>query len=112
MWFLQVAQSQLDKLPPDVVDSLPANIVQQLRDGVIDKIPDSVVNKLPVSIQDKIPAGLLEAAAANPGFTKVLLGIGILAVLGFVWGVFRRAVKISVYSGIAAAVAWYFFFQQ
>jgi hypothetical protein len=107
-----LAQVDISDLPPDVVDSLPDDIVEKLRTGVLDKIPDDVFNSLPGSIQDKIPDGLLEAASAHPLFTKVLLVIGILAVLGFIFGVVKSAVKWMLYSAILGVAAWYWFFQM
>ncbi len=107
-----LAQADVDELPPEVVESLPDDVVQQLKDGVLDAIPDDIVDSLPASIQDKIPDGLLEAAASNTAFTRVLLVIGILAVIGFVFGVIKSAVKWMLYSAIVAVAAWYFFFQQ
>ena len=38
--------------------------------------------------------------------------IGILAVIGFVFGVIKSAVKWMMYSAILGVVAWYFFFQM
>ncbi|MEA2002443.1 MAG: hypothetical protein U9N84_11265 [Actinomycetota bacterium] len=110
--YLPLAQVDVDDLPPDVIDELPRDIIQQLQDGVLDKIPDNIVDSLPPSIQDKIPDGLVEAAASNSAFTKVLLAIGIIAVLGFMWGIFRSAVKWMIYSAILAVGSWYLFFQQ
>ena len=107
-----LAQVDIEELPPEVVDSLPDDVVQKLKDGVLDAIPDDIVDSLPGSIQDKIPEGLLEAASSNPTFTKVLLAIGVLAVIGFVFGVIKSAVKWMIYSAIVGVAAWYFFFQQ
>ncbi len=107
-----LAQIQIEDLPPDVVDKLPPEIVNQIKDGLLDKIPDDVVSQLPASIQDKIPDGLLQAASSNPGFQKVLLAIGVLAVLGFIVGLLKSAIKWVVISGILAVGAWYLFFQQ
>ncbi len=107
-----VAQVELEDLPPEVVEELPTDIVDQIKDGLLDKIPEDVVAELPASIQERIPEGLLEAASSNPAFTRVLLIIGILAVIGFVIGVIRSAVKWMIYSAILGVAAWYFFFQQ
>ena len=112
MQYLPLAQVDIEELPPEVVDSLPDDIVQQLKDGVLDKIPDDIVDSLPGAIQDKIPDGLLEAASSNPVFTRVLLVIGVLAVVGFIFGVIKSAVKWMLYSAIVGVAAWYFFFQQ
>ena len=107
-----LAQVDIDELAPEVVDSLPDDVVQQLQDGVLDAIPDDIVDSLPASVQDKIPDGLLEAASSNPGFTRVLLAIGVIAVVGFIFGVIKSAVKWMIYSAIVGVAAWYFFFQQ
>ncbi len=110
--YLPLAQVEIDDLPPEVVDELPGDVVDQIKDGLLDKIPEDVVAELPQSIQDKIPEGLLEAAASNPAFTRILLVIGILAVIAFIFGVIRSAVKWMLYSAIVGVAAWYFFFQQ
>ncbi len=112
MQYMPLAQVDIEELPPDVVDSLPDDIVQQLKDGVLDKIPEDIVDSLPGAVQDRIPEGLLEAASSNPAFTRVLLVIGIIAVIGFVWGVVKSAVKWMIYSAILGVGAWYLFFQQ
>jgi hypothetical protein len=106
------AQVDVEDLPPEVIDSLPADVVRRLNDGILDSIPEDVINSLPTSVQDKIPDGLLEAASSNPTFTKVLLAIGVIAVIGFIVGVLKSAVKWMIYSAIIGVAAWYFFFQQ
>ena len=110
--YVPFAQVDIEDLPPEVVDSLPDDVVQQIKDGLLDKIPDDIVDSLPGAVQDKIPEGLIEAAAANTAFTKVLLAIGVLAVIAFIFGVIKSAVKWMVYSAILGVGAWYFFFQQ
>ncbi len=107
-----LAQVEIEDLPPEVVEELPTDVVDQIKDGLLDKLPEDVVSELPQSIQDRIPEGLLEAASSNPAFTRVLLIIGILAVIGFVFGVVKSAVKWMLYSAILGVAAWYFFFQQ
>jgi hypothetical protein len=109
--YLPLAQLEIDELPPEVVDELPSDIVDQIQDGLLDKIPDDVFSELPASIQDKIPDGLLEAASSSSTLSKVLLAIGLLAVVGFVFGVIKSAVKWMIYSAILGVAAWYFFFQ-
>ena len=109
--YLPFAQVEIGDLPPEVVEELPPGVVDQIKDGLLDKIPEDVVSELPASIQDKIPEGLLEAASSNPALARVLLVIGVLAVLGFVFGVVKSAVKWMIYSAILGVAAWYFFFQ-
>jgi hypothetical protein len=110
--YLPLAQISIEDLPPDVVNKLPPDVVNQIKDGLLDKLPSDVVSNLPTSIQDKIPSGLMEAASSNPAFQKVLIAIGVLAVIGFIVGLLKSAIKWMVISAIIAVGAWYFFFQQ
>lgn len=110
--YLPLAQVDIDELPPEVVDELSNDVLQQLEDGVLDKIPDDVFDSLPSAVQDQIPEGLLEAASSNPTFTKVLVVVGVLAAIGFIFGVVKHAVKWMMYSAVLGVGAWYFFFQQ
>lgn len=98
-------QSAVDKIPEEVLDRLPDDVRQKLEDGVIDKIPEEVVERLPENLQDKIPPGLIEAASANPVFAL----IGVLALAGFAYGVFKSAMKAAVFFGALAALAWFLF---
>ncbi len=100
----------LSDIPQEVLDRLPPDIVEKLRTGVLDKIPDDVVDRLPPSIADRIPDGFLESAAANPLLTAILLLIGVLAVIGFFYGVAKSFFKMALYSGIAGAIAWFWYF--
>ncbi|MFQ5554824.1 MAG: hypothetical protein ACE5GC_05570 [Acidimicrobiia bacterium] len=105
-------QSLTEEIPPDVAEQLPDDVLQQLRDGVIDKIPEDVVDRLPDAVQDRIPEGLLDLASSNNTFTIVLAIAGVLAVVGFVWGIAKSAIKAALFFALAAAVAWFLFFQQ
>ena len=105
-------QTPLEELPPDVVEELPPDIIQQLKDGIIDRIPEDVVDRLPDSVADKIPSGMIEFASSNPGMAVVLAIIGVVAIIGFIYGVMKSAVKVMVFSAVAGGAAWYFFFQQ
>lgn len=109
---LPFAQIDLEDVPPEVLDELPPSVLRKLQDGLLDQIPQDVVESLPSAVQDKIPEGLLEAASSNPTMTMVLLGIGVIAVAGFVFGVVKSAVKWMIYSAILGVGAWYLFFQQ
>jgi CHASE2 domain-containing sensor protein len=71
-----------------------------------------VVDQLPQSVQDKIPNSLLDLASSNPKFAAVLAVIGVLAVVGFVFSIFKSAIKMAIFWGLVAAGAWFFFFQQ
>lgn len=98
-------QSIVDSIPEDVLERLPEDVRQQLEDGVIDKIPQDIVDKLPEGLRDSIPSGLIEAATSNPLFAV----IGVLAIIGFVYGVVKSAFKAAVFFGVLAALAWFLF---
>ena len=106
----QDGESILDDLPQDVIDQLPTDVVQDLAEGVIEKIPDEVVDRLPESVADKIPDGLLEAVGANPVLAGLLIAIGGLALLGFVYGIMKAAWKAAFFAGILGAAAWFWYF--
>jgi len=101
----------LDELPQEVIDALPADIVEGLRDGTLDQIPSETMEKLTPDVADRVPDSLAEAASANPGLTIVLLLIGLAAVAGAIWGAVKGFLKVAIFLGIIAAVAWYFFFR-
>ena len=98
-------QSVVDNIPEEVLERLPDDVRQQLEDGVIDKIPQDIVDRLPEGLQDSIPSGLIEAATSNPLFAV----IGVLAIIGFGYGVVKSAFKAAVFFGVLAAVAWFLF---
>ena len=104
---IPLAQNPIDQLPQEVIDAIPDDVVDQLREGVIDKVPEEVVNRLPDSIADRIPAGFLES---TPEFVWVLLAIGALAVVVFLWGIVKSAWKAAFFAAIlgVAAFLWYF----
>jgi hypothetical protein len=104
-------ENPLDRLPQEVIDRLPDDIVRQLRDGVIDQIPEDVVDRLPDSVADRIPSGLIDFASSNPTMAVILAVIGVLAILGFIYGVMKSAVKVMLFSIVAGVAAWWFFFQ-
>ena len=107
----QAPQDLIDDIPPDVIDQIPDSVIDQLRDGVIDKIPDDIVDQLPTSVTDRIPDGLLESASANPVLAGILIVVGVLALIVFVFGIVKSAIKAAVFGGVLAAAAWYWYFQ-
>ncbi len=98
----------IDQLPPDVIDQLPPEIVDQLRDGSLDQIPEEVVNRLPENVQDKIPESFIDFASANPLWALM----GVLGVVGFVYGLMKSLVKLAFVAAVIGLIAWYFFFFQ
>ncbi len=98
-------QSVVDKIPEEVLEKLPEDVRRQLEDGIIDKIPEDILDTLPEGLRDSIPPGLIDAATANPLFAV----IGVLALVGFGYGVVKSAMKAAVFFGALAALAWFLF---
>jgi len=103
--FVTYLLAQIENIPPEVLEKLPADVVEKLKSGVLDKIPQEVLEKLPASLLDQIPSGLKEAAAANPLFAVV----GVVAVLGFIWGMVKGLLKLAIILAGLAAAAWFFY---
>ncbi len=98
----------LDELPPDVVEDLPQSVIDQLEG--LDQIPDSLKDEIPDAVLDRIPSDLLDFASSNPLLTTILVIVGIIAVIGFFWGVAKSAFKAAFFFGVVAAGAWFLFF--
>jgi len=100
----------IDDLPPEVVEDLPPSIIDQIRDEGLDTLPDEIIDRLPDSVVDRIPDEFLDVASSNPAFTAILVVVGILAVIGFFYGVAKSAFKAALFFGILAAGAWFWVF--
>ena len=108
----QIAQSDesvdVEDLPQDVIDALPDNIREEIISGVRDQIPEDVIDQLTPDIANQIPDSVIDTAAGNPGLTAILIVLGLLFVVGAVWGVIKGAIKIAIILGLIAAGIWFF----
>lgn len=104
--------TDVDELPQEVIDALPEDIRQEILDGVRDQIPEEVIADLRPDIADQIPDSLVTAAASNPGLSAVIVIIGVLAILGAVWGAVKGFLKVAIGLGLLAAIVWYYFFAR
>lgn len=107
---MNILTDLVDDLPPEVVEDLPPGIIDQIRDEGLETLPDNIVDQLPDSVVDKIPSEFLDAATTNPVFTALLVIVGILAVVGFFYGVTKSAFKAAMFFGLVAAGAWFLIF--
>ncbi len=98
----------LDDLPPDVVEDLPQSVIDQLEG--LDQIPDSLKDQIPDAVLDRIPSEFLDFASSNPLLTTILAIVGVVAVMGFFWGVSKSAFKAAFFFGVVAAGAWFLLF--
>ncbi len=102
----------IDELPPEVVEDLPQNIIDQIRSEGLDTLPDEIINRLPDSVVDRIPDQFLDVASNNPLFTAILVIVGVLAIIGFFYGVAKSAFKAALFFGLIAAGAWFWVFNS
>lgn len=105
----QAEDNPLDELPRRVIDRLPDDVVTGLREGTIDEIPRDVVEQLPARLQERIPDDLIASATNSTGLTVAIVGVILLGLAGFVYGMAKRLVTLAV---VFAAIAvggflWY-----
>lgn len=98
----------VDELPPDVVEDLPPSVIEQLEG--LDQIPDSLKDQIPDVVLERIPDEFLDLASSSPLLTAILVIVGIVAVIGFFWGVAKSAFKAAFFFAVVAAGAWFLFF--
>ncbi len=98
----------VDDLPPDIVEELSPDVLEQLEG--LDQIPDSLKDQIPDAVLDRIPDQFLDFASGNPLLTTILVIVGVVAVIGFFWGVAKSAFKAAFFFGVVAAGAWFWFF--
>jgi len=98
-----------DALPQEVIDALPENIRQHSFYGARDQIPMEAVEDLRPDLAGQITDSAADAASSNPGLTAVVVVIGLLAVVGAVWGAVKGFLKVAIGLGLIAAVVWWYF---
>lgn len=67
---------------------------------------------LTIAFQESDSEGLFDQISSSSTLTKVLLVVGVLALVGFIFGIVKSAVKWMFISAIIGVAAWFFFFQQ
>jgi hypothetical protein len=53
---------------------------------------------------------LIEQAKADPALLGILIAIGVVTALIFVWGIIKQAFKAAIIGGLLSAGAWYWYF--
>jgi hypothetical protein len=53
---------------------------------------------------------IIETVKANPQLLAILIGVGVLTAVLFVWGIMKHAIKAAVFGGILSVAAWYWYF--
>lgn len=102
---MQVDQIDIDieALPQELRDRFPEE-VDKLRTGATDKISEEVIDALPPDVVDRIPESLL-ASGVSTTFIVILAVIAGVALLGFIWGVVRAAMKAALFFLVLAVIA-------
>jgi len=72
------------------------------------QVPDTLVERGEEFLEQGREA--LETVKAEPALLAILIGIGVLAAVIFVWGLFKHALKAAVIGGLLSFGAWYWYF--
>jgi hypothetical protein len=72
-------------------------------------IPEEIVDRIPDDLRDRADE-IVSEVQANPTLMAVLVVVGVLTALLFVWGVVKQAFKAALFAGLASAGVWYWYF--
>jgi hypothetical protein len=53
---------------------------------------------------------IVETVKANPALAAMLIGVGILTAIVFVWGLTKQVFKAALFGGLLSVAAWYWYF--
>ena len=53
---------------------------------------------------------IVEAAKADPALLAVLVGVGIITLAIFFWGIAKQLFKAAIVAGLLSAGVWYWYF--
>jgi uncharacterized membrane protein len=53
---------------------------------------------------------IVDQVKENPTLAAILLGIGILAIVVFIWGITKQAFKAAFLAAVLGAGAWFWYF--
>jgi hypothetical protein len=63
----------------------------------------------PITIPERAEE-IVDTVKANPVLASVLIGVGVLTLAVFVWGMMKQVVKAAIFGGVLSAVAWFWYF--
>ena len=64
-------------------------------------------------ITDDLPelAGqIVDQVKANPVLLAMLIGVGVITAVVFLWGIVKQAFKAAIFAGLLSVGAWYWYF--
>jgi len=78
----------------------------------MDSIPDDTQERIGDLIDRGVEEGgrLLEAAEADPVLLGILIAIGVITALVFVWGIVKHAFKAALFGGMLSVATWVWYF--
>lgn len=65
--------------------------------------------QIPITVPENAQE-IVDQVKANPTLAAILLGIGLLTLAVFVWGMMKQVMKAAVFAGLLSAVAWFWYF--
>lgn len=76
----------------------------QVTDTVVEKA-EEILSQVPEEV-----GNMVDAAKDDPVLAGVLIGIGVITALVFVWGIVKNALKAAVIGALLSAGAWIWYF--
>ncbi|OFW64637.1 MAG: hypothetical protein A2135_03905 [Actinobacteria bacterium RBG_16_67_15] len=58
----------------------------------------------------EIAGQIVDQVKANPQLLAILIGVGVLTAVLFVWGIMKHAIKAAIIGGILSVGAWFWYF--
>jgi hypothetical protein len=65
--------------------------------------------QVPDEVRDRADE-IIDTVKADPALLAILIGVGILTLAVFIWGMVRQVFKAALFAGIASAGVWYWYF--
>ncbi|MDX1689861.1 MAG: hypothetical protein R3290_02435 [Acidimicrobiia bacterium] len=69
----------------------------------------SILDRVPDDLRDRV-GEVADTVEANPTLLAILVAIGAVTLMIFLWGVVKQVLKAAVIGGILSAGAWYWYF--
>lgn len=81
----------------------------RLLPSFLQTVPDEIVERIPDELRDRADE-IIGDVQANPALLAVLIAIGVVSAIIFVWGVTKQLFKAALFAALASAGAWYWYF--
>ncbi len=65
--------------------------------------------QIPITIPDNANE-IVATVKANPVLLAILIGVGVLTAILFVWGIMKSAIKSVIFGGLLSVGAWIWYF--